>query len=151
MEFRAHRTGSVSLERLHVTQRVAGLGPSTFLARFSFLLDHHPSPFCPRVLEPHLEERKTPCSQVGGYQNSEEPQCVHLHYKSSLVLSNYNNNNLGFEALVKCFFVLNFLRHQAGRMNIINWSAICEDFSLYQDYSQNCPHLYQKRHHRKQQ
>jgi len=152
VELRANRSGSVSLERLHVTQRVAGLRPRTFLARFSFLLDHHPSPFCPRVLEPHLEHRKTPCSLVDGYQNSEEPQCAHLHDKSSLLLSNNNNNNLGFEALVKCLiFVLNFLRHQAGRRHIINWSAICEEFSLYQAYSQIYPHLYQKHHNRKQQ
>jgi len=111
VELRTHRSGTVRLERLHVAQRIAGLRPRTFLARFAFLLDHHPSPFCPRVLEPHLEHRKTPCSLVGGYQNSEEPQSFHLHDRSLLLLTKYNNNNnnnnLGSEALVRCLiFVL---------------------------------------------
>ena len=129
VELRAHRSGSVRLEGLHVTQRVAGLRPRTFLARFAFLLDHHPSPFCPRVLEPHLQQRKTPCSLVGGYQNSEEPQRFHLHDKSSLLI--LNNNNLGFKALVRrLIFVLNFLRHHADRRHNIHWTAISEEFSL---------------------
>jgi len=139
VEIRTHRSGSVSLERIHVTQRVAGLRPRTFLARFAFLLDHHPSPFCPRVLEPHLEHRKTPYSLVGGYQNSEEPQCFHLQDKSSLLFSNNNkknnnnNNNLDFEALVRCLiFVLNFLKQHSDRRHNKNWSVICEGFSLKQ-------------------
>lgn len=152
VELRAHRSGSVRLERLHVTQRVAGFRARTFLARFAFLLDHHPSPFCPRILEPHLEQRKTPCSLVGGYQNSEGPQCFHLHNKCSLLLSNYNN--LGFEACVRSLiFVLNSLR-QTQTEGISQTGSPFVKSSVYTKPTVKFIHistnLYQKHHNGKQ-
>ena len=45
-------------ERLHVAKRTPGLGSGTFLSGLAFLLDHHPSPLRPRVLEPNLQQEE---------------------------------------------------------------------------------------------